>query len=205
LYDRDLSANHPTLHTTLVELFSSPSEEIKNAAAFAFGNVALGNLAKFMPTVLNLVREGGKRRYLVLVSLKEIIARTALTHGSASPLAPFASEMWSLLFANTEESLEEGTRTVIAECLGKLALSDPHKYLPELQARLSSPVPAVRATVVTAIRYTFTDAIAGAEYDSLLSRILLDFLILIKDTDLVSLCFILFPAEMNFVMLIILV
>ncbi|KAJ3415435.1 Cullin-associated NEDD8-dissociated protein 1 [Chytridiales sp. JEL 0842] len=180
----DLSSSHPKLHTSLLGLFGSSSEEIKNAAAFAFGNVALGNLAAYMPTVISSVREGGKRRYLVLVSLKEIIARAAPSSGALSPLAPFASDLWTLLFANTEEALEEGTRTIISECLGKLALSDPHKYLPELQARLTSPLPAIRATVVTAIRYTFTDTIAGEEYDALLSRIVLDFLKLVKDTDL---------------------
>jgi len=49
-----------------------PNEEKKHAAAFALGNVAVGNLSKCMPTILESIKAGGKRRYLVLVSLKEV-------------------------------------------------------------------------------------------------------------------------------------
>lgn len=42
----------------------------------------------------------------------------------------------ALLFDNCE-SQEEGTRNVVAECLGKLTLTNPYKFLPELQVTIT--------------------------------------------------------------------
>ncbi|TPX71656.1 hypothetical protein CcCBS67573_g06084, partial [Chytriomyces confervae] len=193
----DLSANHPTLQDSLLALFNSPSEEIKHAAAFALGNVALGNLSIYMPLLIQASKEGGKRRYLILVALKEVIARSSTTsnHSKAhvdSPLKPYSKDLWTLLFSSTEQAKEEGTRTVIAECLGKLAVQDPALYLPELESGVSSESSAVRSTVVLAIRYTFTDASGtGAAlhasvvaFDEALSQVIVQFLRLLTDADL---------------------
>ncbi|KAJ3156741.1 Cullin-associated NEDD8-dissociated protein 1 [Geranomyces michiganensis] len=188
--NRDLSSQHPTLDQTVIGLFGAPSEEIKQAAAFALGNIALGNLKHYMPVVLGSVREGGKKRYLILVSLKEIIARFSHHEASAESTAileSFAPELWQLLFQNTEETdtAEETTRNAIAECLGKLSLSQPGKFLPDLQSRLSSPNAHARATIVVAIRYTFTEhARQNEDFDALLKPVVVDFLRLVKDSDL---------------------
>ncbi|KAJ3111030.1 Cullin-associated NEDD8-dissociated protein 1 [Phlyctochytrium bullatum] len=181
----DVSKQSGTIHQVLFELFSSPSDEIKHAAAFSLGNISVGNLSFYLPFVFKAVREGGKRRYLVLVALKEIIARSAPSASAAKLLEPYSSELWTLLFTNAEEAQDEGTRTVIAECLGKLALSDPGKFLPDLQARLTSPIPTIRSTVVAAIRYTFTDAVSE-NFDALLAQLIVQFLRLVQDPDLLQ-------------------
>ncbi|KAJ3238596.1 Cullin-associated NEDD8-dissociated protein 1 [Chytriomyces hyalinus] len=193
----DLSVNHPTLQDSLLALFNSPSEEIKHAAAFALGNVALGNLSVYMPLLIQASKEGGKRRYLILVALKEVIARSSSSsnhskHHVESPLKPYSKDLWTLLFSSTEQAKEEGTRTVIAECLGKLAVQDPALYLPELVSGVSSESSAVRSTVVLAIRYTFTDAsgtsaalhASVAAFDEALSQVIIQFLRLLTDPDL---------------------
>ncbi|KAJ3095068.1 Cullin-associated NEDD8-dissociated protein 1 [Phlyctochytrium planicorne] len=179
----DISKTSQTLHNVLLELFASPSDEIKQAAAFALGSISIGNLPFYLPFVFEAVRAGGKRRYLVLVSLKEIIARSAPSASSSKLLAPYAADLWNLLFANAEEAQDEGTRTVIAECIGKLALSDPGSYLKDLETRLSSPNPTIRSTVVAAIRFTFTDSVSE-EFDAILGGLIVQFLRLVQDPDL---------------------
>lgn len=52
------------------------------------------------------------------------------------------------------------------------------------QARLRDPTPSVRATVVSAIRYTFADT--ARSYDELLAPLIVEFLSLVVDEDLVS-------------------
>ncbi|KAJ3126925.1 Cullin-associated NEDD8-dissociated protein 1 [Nowakowskiella sp. JEL0407] len=194
----DLSGSHPTLHTSLIAIFSSPSEELKHASAYALGNIALGNLDKYMPVILSNIREGGQKRFLVLMSLREIISRYVVTgtrrvqragaevsSTSYAKLSSFAPELWKLLIANVEQedSSEESTRNIIAECLGKLSLTDPEKFLPDLKENLKSASPGTRMTVIMAIRFTFTD-IENESFDGLLKSLIVNFLSLVKDADL---------------------
>jgi hypothetical protein len=65
-----------------------------------------------------------------------------------------------------------------------------------LQARIKDEDPAVRATVVSAIRYTFTDT--SPAFDELLLPLINDFLSLIQDPDLVSLLLI-FDNDCNLI------
>ena len=112
-----------------------------------------------------------------------------------------ADLLWVPLFQNSEDS-EEITRNVAAACLGKLATTAPSRYLPQLhvspphliwsydklisvQERIQDPSPAARATVISAIRYTFVESSRG--YDELIGSIIMDFLSLIADPDLVRL------------------
>lgn len=96
-----------------------------------------------------------------------------------------ADEIWILLLESSESEQEEGTRTVVAECLGKLALTDSTKFLPQLEGRLTSPSAHVRAAVATAIKYAIVDP--SPAYDDLLRPIMTKFLSLLQDSDLVSL------------------
>ncbi len=58
------------------------------------------------------------------------------------------------------ECTEEGTRNVVAECLGKLTLIDPTYLLPELKSYLNSESPLARSTVVTAMKFTISDQVS---------------------------------------------
>jgi cullin-associated NEDD8-dissociated protein 1 len=54
---------------------------------------------------------------------------------------------------------EEGTRNVVAECLGKLTLTDPEGLLPRLRAALNCPSALMRSTIVTAAKFRISDQV----------------------------------------------
>lgn len=159
-----------------IERFGSDVEEIRTAAAFAAGNIAVGNLHHFLPFIVKMVERDPAKRLLSLHALKEVV-----THCSHGQLENVADMLWVPLFQNSEES-EEITRNVAAACLGKLAITAPSRYLPQLHERIRDENPAARATVISAIRYTFAEP--SATYDELLSTVLMDFLSLVGDQDL---------------------
>ncbi|KAJ1035326.1 hypothetical protein NDA13_000746 [Ustilago tritici] len=162
--------------------YAADSEEVKMAAAFAVGSMAVGALPVFLPVLEQHIRTSGddktsSRRFLSLHALKELI-----THGSMDQLSVVAELVWPLLF-DACETKEEGVRSIGAECLARLILSEPTKFLPLLQERLRSPSVSVRATVLAAIRFTLSTE-SSAAYDELLAPILVDFLSLLNDAEL---------------------
>ncbi|KAF9527112.1 armadillo-type protein [Crepidotus variabilis] len=160
----------------VVNHFSAEQEDMRSAAAFAAGNIAIGNLHQFLPAIVKMVESDSKKRLLALHAAKEVV-----THCSQAQLEGVADLLWGPLFENSHNT-EETTRNVAAACLGKLATTHPSKYLPHLHARVKDPNPDTRATVVSAIRYTFADA--SQSYDELLSPLLVDFLSLMTDENL---------------------
>lgn len=179
--DMDLSG-YPQVHPIVVNAFSSQNEEIKTAAAYALGNISVGNLSFFLPLVLKEIQSHVKRQYLLLHSLKEIInCQTLIWRSGTALLQPHIPSIWRLLFAHCESS-EEGTRNVVAECMGKLALLEPTDLLPNLRSQLKSESPLVRSTVVTAIKFTILDQ--PQKIDALLRGCIGEFLAMLQDSDL---------------------
>ena len=154
---KDLSS-HAHIENIVIESFQSPFEEIKSAASYALGNIAVGNLSKYLPFILDQIDNQQKKQYLLLHSLKEVCA---LNYQSSLELdillcnvlisvypmlqvivrqsvdkAEFqdssVEKILKLLF-NHCESDEEGVRNVVAECLGKIALIEPAKLVPALK------------------------------------------------------------------------
>ncbi|KAJ3832369.1 armadillo-type protein [Lentinula raphanica] len=171
----DMSPQHD-IFTHAIDHFSAEQEEVRSAASFAAGNIAIGNLHQFLPAIVKMVQSDAKKRLLSLHALKEVV-----THCSHGQLEGVADLLWVPLFENSENS-EETTRNVAAACIGKLATTHPSKYLPQLHNRIHDSNPAARATVVAAIRYTFADT--TPTYDELLSPLIIDFLSLMGDEDL---------------------
>lgn len=125
-----------------------------------------------------MIRTDATRRLLALHALKEVVSNC-----SHAQLEPIAELVWTPLFVNANNT-EEATRNVAAACLGKLTATSPSRYLGQLRSKLQDPSPAVRATVLSAIRYTFSDI--SSEYDELLSPLIPEFLSFMVDSDLVS-------------------
>jgi len=105
--------------------------------------------------------------------LKEVITSLSLGTEAIAQLRPFVPQIWDLLFRHCECN-EEGTRNVVAECLGKLTLTDPEGLLPRLRAALNSPSALMRTTIVTAAKFTISDQVQTI--DPLLKQCMGDFL-----------------------------
>jgi len=169
-------SNQADVFNNSIEHFASDQEEVRSAAAFAAGNIAIGNLHQFLPVLVRMVETDAKKRLLALHAAKEVV-----THCSTGQLEGVADLLWAPLFENSQNA-EEGTRNVAAACLGKLATTHPSKYLPQLHAKIRDQNPATRATVISAIRYTFAET--SQSYDELLAPLLGDFFSLMLDSDL---------------------
>lgn len=170
-----------SLKQVILNSFSPPSEEVKSAASYTLGSVAVGNLPQYLPFVLQEIEAQPRRQYLLLHSLKEIISWQSSSSGGVQLLQPFVPAIWQQLFRHCECS-EEGTRNVVAECLGKLTLIDPANLLPQLQQSLASESALMRTTVVTAVKFTISDQ--PQAIDPLLRQCIGQFLSTLQDPDL---------------------
>ncbi|CAA0840045.1 Cullin-associated NEDD8-dissociated protein 1 [Striga hermonthica] len=174
---KDLSS-HAHIENIVIESFQSPFEEIKSAASYALGNIAVGNLPKYLPFILDKIDNQQKKQYLLLHSLKEVIVRQSVDKAEFDDSS--VEKITNLLF-NHCESDEEGVRNVVAECLGKIALIEPGKLVPSLKERTSNPAAFTRATVVTAVKYSIVER--QEKIDEILYPEISSFLMLIKDHD----------------------
>lgn len=177
---KDLSA-HSHIENIVIESFQSPFEEIKSAASYALGNIAVGNLPKYLPFILDQIDNQQKKQYLLLHSLKEVIARQSVGKAGQAEFQETSVEKILKLLFNHCESEEEGVRNVVAECLGKIALIEPVKLVPALKVRTTSPSAFTRATVAIAIKYSMVER--PEKIDEIIFPEISSFLMLIKDHD----------------------
>eukprot|EP00127_Corallochytrium_limacisporum_P001356 Clim_evm12s53 gene=Clim_evmTU12s53 len=174
-------SRYETMADSVSALLSSPKEEVKAAASFALGTLAAGNLEKYLPYILQTIEQHPDKQYLLLHSLKEVIISLATSGEDASMLHNHMEQIWTMLFAHSEDK-EEGSRSVVAECLGKLTVLDPQAVLPEMRKRLKSDSPLMRATVISGIKYTITDQ--NEAIDEYLVPVISEFLAGTSDADI---------------------
>ncbi|KAK1323881.1 Cullin-associated NEDD8-dissociated protein 1 [Acorus calamus] len=177
---KDLST-HADIEKIVIESFQSPFEEIKSAASYALGNIAVGNLSKYLPFILDQIENQQKKQYLLLHSLKEVIVRQSSDKSVKAELQDANIEKILNLLFNHCESEEEGVRNVVAECLGKIALIEPRKIVHTLKERTRSPTAFTRATVVIAVKYSIVER--PEKIDEIIYPEISSFLMLIKDDD----------------------
>ncbi|CAH0695118.1 unnamed protein product [Spodoptera exigua] len=171
----------PNLKEALLSSFTPSSEEVKSAASYALGSVAVGNLPEFLPFILGEIEAQPKRQYLLLHSLREIISCESCTPEGVEALRPFIPEIWVQLSKHCQ-CAEEGSRNVVAECLGKLCLLEPQDLLPHLKEFLKSPEPLTRTTAVTAVKFTISDQ--PQAIDPLLRGCMSELLVPLRDPEL---------------------
>lgn len=177
---QDLSSI-PNLKEVLLNSFTPTSEEVKSAASYALGSVAVGNLPEFLPFILREIEAQPKRQYLLLHSLREIISCESCSPAGVEALRPFIPDIWVQL-AKHCQCAEEGSRNVVAECLGKLCLLEPQDLLPHLKQFLKSPESLTRTTAVTAVKFTISDQ--PQAIDPLLRACMHELLVPLQDSEL---------------------
>ncbi|KAF8680510.1 TATA-binding protein interacting (TIP20) [Rhizoctonia solani] len=169
-------SNQPEVFDNSLGFFKSDAEEIRNAAAFAVGNIAIGSQERFLPVIVKLVQTDDEKRLLSMNALKEVVS-----HCSQAHLESIAESLWQPLF-DTGSSHEKALN-IAASCLGKLTTTNPARFLPPLEARLQDSNPTVRALVVSAMRHMF--GFGGVNgLDELLKPFVVVFLGLLDDKDL---------------------
>ena len=142
------------------------------------GNIAIGNPLEFLPVIVSIVQQDAGKRLLGLHALKAVVSNC-----SYAQLDGVADAIWVPLLEHSGGA-DETTGKVAAACLGKVAAINPSRYLVQLRGGLIDQSPVVRAAVLSAIRYTFANI--DSQYDELLSPLIIDFLTLMLDTDMVS-------------------
>eukprot|EP01127_Copromyxa_protea_P015661 TRINITY_DN4544_c0_g1_i1.p1 TRINITY_DN4544_c0_g1~~TRINITY_DN4544_c0_g1_i1.p1 ORF type:complete len:1238 (+),score=400.75 TRINITY_DN4544_c0_g1_i1:38-3751(+) len=175
----DLSS-YADLKKNIVASFDAQSEETKSAASVAFGCIAVGNMTKFLPEILAEIEAHPKRKYLLLGSLREVIVRLSESKEGKENLTGHFESLLTLLFQNTAQE-EEGTRNVVSECLGKLALINPN-VVPQLRERVADSNLYTRACVTTAIKFTIFEK--SLPVDKVLKEHIGAFLDLLSDPEI---------------------
>jgi cullin-associated NEDD8-dissociated protein 1 len=111
-----------------VESLQSRSELVQSAAASALGRAAATNTDIFLPVVFKTFQAESKNRTLGLLSVKELLQQVGKSNSS---LENYSQQLWDNLF---DIAAVDETRPLAAECIGRLASTDPAKYFRSLQA-----------------------------------------------------------------------
>lgn len=124
----DLNKNNigDRLKTIYLQFFESSSDDLKNAAAYALGNAAVGSPVLLEAIMAKFGNE--KQQYLLLSALREFIQSSAR---SGADISSHLDAIVPHLEASCAAS-EEGVRTMTADCLGALAFVHPDVILPKL-------------------------------------------------------------------------
>lgn len=167
----------PDVAQLLLGQFRSPDDQVKSAAAAAYGGLVAGDLPMYGSSLAQELPAATQDPYLTVVAIKQTIvgayadAREAL---AASSLA-----IWNQLFSL---ATEERASNVTAECIGRLTLLRPSEFLPQLRQHIADQSSELRAVVLRAVKYTMSAE--DREFDDLLRPLVVDFLSLMNDEDL---------------------
>eukprot|EP00042_Codosiga_hollandica_P059211 m.907550 g.907550 ORF g.907550 m.907550 type:complete len:158 (+) comp60092_c0_seq6:2901-3374(+) len=103
------------------------------------------------------LQAGHARVYLLLSSLKDVLTYKLKDLSVSLEIQSFIQPIWSQLQHHCANP-EEGTRTVVSECMGKLALISPQHMAATVLPALSSPDHLARATAVGSLKFAFFDS-----------------------------------------------
>ena len=110
-----------------VKYLKSRSDQISRAAAVAMGRAAVGNKALYLPTITQFAGEKNGMKYLSLHALREVLVCANRTEVD---ITADVAVIWDAVMI---ASSSQDNQVLGAECLGRLVLADPVRFLPQLQ------------------------------------------------------------------------
>jgi hypothetical protein len=141
----------PGLHEKIHQLIADGSDDLKHGAAYCIGHLAVSNVQFFLPLMVDgihahiltdLAIKAKTQEYYYIVAINEMISQ--LTKDPPK-LDIISLELWNLLMESASDSeLEEGTKSLIADCLGKLLLTNPAVFIPLIEEKRATPNTALR-------------------------------------------------------------
>lgn len=172
-----LGVKSPLEPELFLKQFHSEPDKVSLAAATALGRAGSGNVPKFLPVILDSMKQGGSLQYLLIQSIKEILQSVS---SQSTDLREYATMIWDQLL---QASSNADNKVVSAECIGRLATLDPAVFLPKLQALLQDESQSIRSMAVQAVRYTLPEN--DENFDGMLKTVLVDMLlVMLQDSDM---------------------
>ncbi|KAI0023693.1 cullin binding protein CanA [Xylariomycetidae sp. FL0641] len=171
------AAEFPVKPDTFLNQFHDEPDKVSVSAAVALGRAGAGNMDEYLPVILDAMKTSGNRQYLLLQAIREILTQVV---ASGTDIGSYEKKIWDLLFSASQA---EDNKAICAECIGRLTILEPKKYIPKLEELLHSPSAGYRAVAVQALRYTLPDS--DEAFDTVLKPQLFDMILtVLKDDDL---------------------
>lgn len=125
-----LGDKFPYSPSLFLEQFHTGYDKTSLSAAVALGRAGAGNVATYVPVILQSMHQGGNTQYLLLQSIKEVLQQVAI---SSTDLGQLSTPIWNQILA---ASGSEDNKAVCAECIGRLVIIDPKTYMLKLNVSL---------------------------------------------------------------------
>ena len=116
---------------TFFSFLQSKSDTVQRAAASGLGRAGAGNVQQFLPPILEAADAAGNMQSLILYSIKELLQQSSR---AAADVSTYSQEIWNRLMTISSST---DNKAVGAECIGRLAATEPAKYMPLLQVGLT--------------------------------------------------------------------
>lgn len=164
----------------ILKCLNDNGENIKASAAYALGNICVCNTDEYLDTIIGKLNEG-TNVYFLLSSIKEVI--NAHFQVETFDLRNYMEKILPVLQLHCQ-SEEEGIRTMVADCFGKLSVVDPSTIFPVLaQMYQNQESNFTRWTAVTSIKYCLLCSSVPLPFDHLKQNLPI-FLGCLRDSDL---------------------
>ncbi|KAF4120673.1 cullin-associated NEDD8-dissociated protein 1 [Geosmithia morbida] len=174
---KGLGTASPLSPDTFLGQFRQEPDKVSLSAAVALGRAGSGNVARYLPVILERMSKGGHTQYLLVQSLKEVLQSiSAMT----TELEGYAPKIWAKLMEASENA---DNKVGCAECAGRLVILSPTEFMPQLQKLLSVKSQGVRGMAVQAIRYSLPES--DETFDAMLRNVLVEMLlVMLQDQDM---------------------